>query len=51
MDEPKRKSKKEHEKEQPNSSVVNHSQFLFKREYNIYIKPYQGEINALKLNH
>ena len=37
MDEPKRESKKENEKEQPNSTIVNHSQFLFKREAKVYI--------------
>jgi hypothetical protein len=30
---------------------VNPSQSLFKMEAKVNIKPYQGEINALKLNH
>jgi hypothetical protein len=42
-------SKKEPEKDQPSSSVVNQS--LFKMEEKVDIKPYHGEIDALKLNH
>ena len=49
-DEPERESKKEHGNEQPNWSVMDHSQFFFKREEKVYLKPYQGEINAFNLN-
>lgn len=41
--------KKELGKDQPSLSVVNQS--LFKVEAKVNIKPYHGEINALKLNH
>lgn len=43
--------KKGHKINQPSLSVVNHSQALFKMEAKVDIKPYQGEIDALKLNH
>jgi hypothetical protein len=46
-----KESRKESEKEQPSSSVVNPSQSLFKMEAKVDIKPYQGEINALEMNH
>ena len=39
------------DKEQPSSSTINPSQSLFKMEAKVDIKPYQGEIDALKLNH
>eukprot|EP00253_Pinus_taeda_P034565 PITA_34565 len=42
-------SKKEPGKDQPSSSFVNQS--LFKVEAKVDIKPYHGEIDALKLNH
>jgi hypothetical protein len=46
-----KESWKESEKEQLSSSVVNPSQSLFKMEVKVDINPYQGEIDALKLNH
>jgi hypothetical protein len=42
---------KEPEKEKLSSSVVNPSLSLFKMEEKVYIKTYQGEIDALKMNH
>jgi hypothetical protein len=50
-EDPKKESRKELEKEQPSSSVVTLAQFLFKMEVKVDIKPYLGEINAIKLNH
>jgi hypothetical protein len=50
-EDPEKESQKELGKEQPTSSVVNPSQSLFKMEAKVDIKPYQGEINSLKLNH
>jgi hypothetical protein len=44
-------SQKEPEKEQASSITINASQYLFKMEEKVDIKPYQGEIVALKLNH
>lgn len=41
--------KKEPQKESPSSSVLNHSQSLFKMDMKVDIKPYQGEIDSLKL--
>lgn len=45
------KESKNPEKEQMSFSAMNHSKSLLKREEKVYIKPYQGDINALKLNH
>lgn len=50
-EETKKDSKKEHEKEKFSSSVVNHSQSIIKTKSKFDINPYQGEIDALKLNH
>jgi hypothetical protein len=47
----KKELKKEPEKEKPSSSVITSSQSLFKMEVKVDIKPYQGEIDAIKLNH
>jgi len=41
--------KKESQKDQPSSNVMNQS--LFKMETKFNSKPYHGEIDALKLNH
>jgi hypothetical protein len=46
-----KESRKESKKEKPSSSVVNPSQSLFNMEVKVDIKPYQGDIDALKLNH
>jgi len=43
--------KKELEKEKPSSSAITTSQTLFERESKVDIKPYQDEINVVKLNH
>jgi len=43
-------SKKELKKEQPSSSAITPLQSLFKMEAKLDIKPYQGEINVVKLN-
>jgi hypothetical protein len=45
-----KKSRKEPKKEKPSSIAIIPSQYLFKMEVKVYIKPYQGEINVLKLN-
>jgi hypothetical protein len=50
-EDPEKESRKGLEKDQPSLSVVNPSQSIFKMEAKVGIKPYQGEINALKLNH
>jgi hypothetical protein len=50
-EDPEKESKKELEKEQPSSSVITSSQSLFKMEVKVDIKPYQGEIDVVKLNH
>ena len=42
--------RKELEKEKQSSNVITHSQYLFKMEVKVDIKPYQGEINAIQLN-
>jgi hypothetical protein len=47
----KKEPKKEPEKEKPSSSVITSSQSLFKMEVKVDIKPYQGEIDVVKLNH
>jgi hypothetical protein len=41
---------KESEKEQLSSSDIKPSQYLFKMEAKVDINPYQGEIDALKMN-
>ena len=46
-----RESKKEPKNDQISSSVMNHSQSLFKMEAKVDIESYQGEIDTLKLNH
>jgi hypothetical protein len=46
-----KESRKESEKEQLSSGAMNPSQSLFKMKAKVDIKPYQGEIDALKLNH
>jgi hypothetical protein len=46
-----KESWKEPEKEKSSSSVINPSQSLFNMEVKVDINPYQGEIDALKLNH
>jgi hypothetical protein len=38
-------------KRKPSSSAITPSQSLFKMEAKVDIKPYQGEIDAVKLNH
>ncbi len=38
-------------KYQPHSNVVNHSQSLLNMRVKVGIKPYQGEVGALKLNY
>jgi hypothetical protein len=50
-EDPEKESRKEPKKEKPSLSVINPSQSLFKMEVKVDINPYQGEINALKLNH
>jgi hypothetical protein len=50
-EDPEKESWKEPEKEQSSSSAINPSQSLFKMEVKVDINPYQGEIDALKLNH
>jgi hypothetical protein len=50
-EDPEKESRKEPKKEQSSSSTINPSQSLFKMEEKVDIKPYQGEIDALKLNH
>ena len=50
-EETKNQSKKGPEKDQPSSSVVNHSQSLFKMELKVDINSYQSEIDTQKLNH
>jgi hypothetical protein len=46
-----KESQKESEKQQLISSVINPSHSLFNMEVKLDINPYQGEIDALKLNH
>jgi hypothetical protein len=46
-----KESLKEPEKEFLSSSGINPSHSLFKMEMKVDINPYQGNINALKLNH
>jgi hypothetical protein len=48
---PEKESRKEPKKEQSSSSTINPSQYLFNMEEKVDINPYQGEIDALKLNH
>jgi hypothetical protein len=43
--------RKEPKKEKPTSSAITPSQYLFKMKVKEGINPYQGEIDALKLNH
>jgi hypothetical protein len=50
-EDPENESHKEPEREKPSSSSINPSQYLFKMEVKVNIKPHQGEINALNLNH
>jgi hypothetical protein len=50
-EDPEKESQKEPKKEQSSSSTINPSQSLFKMEAKVDIKPYQCEIDALKLNH
>jgi len=38
-------------KEKVSTSVVKRSQYLFKTEVKVDLKPYQGEIDDFKLNH
>lgn len=45
-----REMKKESEKERPSSSNNTSSQSLFKVEVKVGIKPYQGDIDAIKFN-
>jgi hypothetical protein len=47
----KKESRKEFEKEKPSSNVITPSQSLFKMEVKMDIKPYQGDIYVIKLNH
>jgi hypothetical protein len=47
----KKESKREPKKEKPSSSAITPSQPLFKMEVKVYIKPYQGEIDVVKLNY
>jgi len=42
--------KKERDKERPSSSAFVSSQFLFKVEVKVDIKPYQEEINVVEFN-
>jgi hypothetical protein len=49
-EDPKKELKKELEKERPSSSAITSSQSLFKVEVKVDIKPYQGEIDVVKLN-
>jgi len=49
LEEKKRESTKELGNDQPSSIYMNHSQSSFKMEVKVDIKPYQGEINSLKL--
>jgi hypothetical protein len=48
---PKKDSRKYPEKEQSSSSGITPSQYLFKMETKVDIKPYQGDIDLVKLNH
>jgi hypothetical protein len=50
-EDPKKELKKELEKEQTSSNVIASSQSLFEMEAKVDIKPCQGEIDCLKLNH
>jgi hypothetical protein len=50
-EDPKKELKKDLEKEQPSSSAITPSQPLFKMEAKVDIKPCQGEIDVVKLNH
>jgi hypothetical protein len=50
-EDPKKESWKEPKKEKLSSSTINPSQYLFNMEEKVDINPYQGEIDALKLNH
>jgi hypothetical protein len=50
-EDPEKELKKEPEKEKPSSSAITPSQPLFKMEVKVDIKPYQGEIDVVKLNH
>jgi hypothetical protein len=47
---PENESWKELEKEKSSSNTIKPSQYLFKMEEKVDIKPYQGEIDALKPN-
>jgi len=51
QEETKNELKKGPKRDQSSLSVMNHSQFLFKMEVKANIKPYQGEIDNMKLNH
>jgi hypothetical protein len=46
-----KRGKKNPMKEQPSSSDITSSQTMFKMEAKVGIKPYQGEIYVVKLNH
>jgi hypothetical protein len=48
---PKKDSKKDPENENPSSSTITPLQTLFEMKVKVDIKPYQGEINTIKLNH
>jgi hypothetical protein len=50
-EDPKKESRKNPKKDQLSFSVVNPSQSLFNMEVKVDIKPDQGEISALTLNH
>jgi hypothetical protein len=50
-EDPEKESKKEPKKEKPRSSVINSSHCLFKMEPKVDFKPYQGNIDVVKLNH
>jgi hypothetical protein len=50
-EDPEKESWKEPKKEKLSSSTINPSQYLFNMEEKVDINPYQGEIDALKLNH
>ena len=41
---------KEPKKERPSSNVITYFQSLFKVEVKVEIKPYQGDIDVVKLN-
>jgi hypothetical protein len=50
-EDPKKESRKEHEKEKPSSNAITPSQSLFKMEAKVNIKIYRGDINVVNLNH